>query len=210
VQPRKAALAFIFVTVALDMLALGMIIPVLPDIIKGFLGGDTGAAAHYYGLFGTTWATMQFFFAPVLGALSDRFGRRPVVLISNFGLGLDYLLTALAPGLSWLFLARGISGPTTQGMMSRRVDATEQGAMQGAIGSINGITGMVGPAMFASIFAGAIADPSAALPGAPFLVSAGLLLLAIDIVVLVVRRQRAPEPVAAEAAPPATGSTLGA
>ena len=61
-QPRKAAFTFIFITVALDMLALGMIIPVLPDIIKGFVGGDTVKAAEYYGLFGTVWALMQFFF----------------------------------------------------------------------------------------------------------------------------------------------------
>src|SRR4051794_6017809 len=95
------------------MLALGMIIPVLPEIIKGFVGGDTARAAEYYGLFGTVWAAMQFFFAPVLGAMSDRFGRRPVVLLSNFGLGADYLLTAVAPSLSWLFVARVISGITS-------------------------------------------------------------------------------------------------
>ena len=111
--PRKAALAFILITVALDMLALGMVIPVLPELIKGFTGGDTVEAAHYYGWFGTVWAAMQFVAAPVLGGLSDRFGRRPVVLISNFGLGIDYVLTALAPGLSWLFVARVLSGITS-------------------------------------------------------------------------------------------------
>ena len=94
--PRRAALAFIFITVALDVLALGMIIPVLPKLVLGFLGDDTTRAAKVYGLFGTVWALMQFFFSPVLGALSDRFGRRPVILLSNFGLGLDYILMALA------------------------------------------------------------------------------------------------------------------
>jgi MFS family permease len=92
--PRRAALAFIFVTVVLDMLALGMIVPVLPKLVVSFEGGDTGSAARIYGLFGTVWALMQFIFSPVLGALSDRFGRRPVILLSNLGLGLDYLLMA--------------------------------------------------------------------------------------------------------------------
>ena len=94
--PRRAALAFVFVTVVLDVLALGMIIPVLPKLVAQFLGGDTVRAAEVYGVFGTIWALMQFVFSPVVGAMSDRFGRRPIILISNFGLGLDYILMALA------------------------------------------------------------------------------------------------------------------
>src|SRR6266436_2756731 len=109
---RRAALAFIFVTVVLDMLALGVIVPVLPKLVVQFLGGDTARAARIYGLFGTVWALMQFLFSPVLGALSDRFGRRPVILLSNLGLGLDYILMALSPTLSWLFVGRVISGLT--------------------------------------------------------------------------------------------------
>ena len=84
---RRAALGFIFVTVLLDMLALGIIVPVMPKLIAGFLQGDIARTSEYMGLFVTTWALMQFAFAPVLGMLSDRFGRRPVILISNFGLG---------------------------------------------------------------------------------------------------------------------------
>jgi hypothetical protein len=76
--PRRAAVAFIFIPVMLDMLALGMIIPVLPKLVVSFLGGNTAGAARIYGLFGTVWALMQFGAAPILGALSDRFGRRPV------------------------------------------------------------------------------------------------------------------------------------
>ncbi len=111
--PRRAALTFIFITVVLDMLALGMIVPVLPKLVEDFVGGNTARAAEIYGLFGTVWALMQFIFSPVLGALSDRFGRRPVILLSNFGLGLDYIVMALAPGIGWLFVGRVISGITS-------------------------------------------------------------------------------------------------
>ena len=94
------------------MLALGTIVPVLPKLVVTFLNGDTAAAAEIYGVFGTAWALMQFLCSPLLGALSDRFGRRPVVLISNFGLGLDYVVMALAPSLWWLFVGRVVSGIT--------------------------------------------------------------------------------------------------
>ena len=110
--PSRAAFIFIFITVLLDMLALGIIIPVLPSLILGFMGGDTAGSAEMLGLFGTAWALMQFLFSPLLGALSDRFGRRPVILMSCLGLGLDYILMALAPSLAWLFVGRVISGIT--------------------------------------------------------------------------------------------------
>src|SRR5271155_998699 len=109
---RRAAAAFIFFTVALDMLAMGMIAPVLPRLILNFLHGNAVDGAQMLGIFGTLFAGMQFFFSPVLGSLSDRFGRRPVVLLSNFGLGLDYMVMAGAPALSWLFVGRVISGLT--------------------------------------------------------------------------------------------------
>ena len=109
---RRAALIFIVITVVLDFLALGVIIPVLPPLVVEFLNGDTARAAEVYGLFGTVWALMQFVFSPVMGALSDRFGRRPVILISNFGLGIDYIIMALAPSLTWLFIGRVLSGIT--------------------------------------------------------------------------------------------------
>ena len=102
-KPRKAAVVFIFITVTLDMLALGLIVPVLPKLVLDFLGGDAPNAAKMFGIFGTVFALMQFIFSPVLGVLSDRFGRRPVILLSNLGLGLDYIVMALAPTLSWLF-----------------------------------------------------------------------------------------------------------
>ena len=108
--PRRAAFIFVFITVLLDMLALGVVIPVLPKLVVDFLAGDAVRAAEIYGIFGTVWALMQFVCSPIHGALSDRFGRRPVILISNFGLGLDYILMALAPNLWWLFVGRVISG----------------------------------------------------------------------------------------------------
>lgn len=111
--PRSAAVAFIFVTILLDTLALGVIIPILPKLIESFVSNDTASAARVFGLFGTVWALMQFIFSPVLGSLSDRFGRRPVVLLSNFGLSADYVLMALAPSLAWLFIGRLISGITS-------------------------------------------------------------------------------------------------
>ena len=111
-KPRRAALTFIFITIVLDMLALGMIVPVLPKLIENFLHGNTARAAEIFGLFATVWAAMQFLFSPVLGGLSDRFGRRPIILLSNFGLGLDYIVMALAPTVWWLFAGRVISGIT--------------------------------------------------------------------------------------------------
>ena len=108
----RRALAFIFCTVTLDVLALGVMIPVLPRIVLGFMDGDIAGAAEVFGLFATVWGAMQFVSSPLLGALSDRFGRRPVILLSCLGLGLDYVFMALAPSLVLLFVGRVISGIT--------------------------------------------------------------------------------------------------
>ena len=105
-----ATLVFILVTVTLDMLAFGIVIPVLPKLVLDFTGGSATSAAWWQGVFGTLFAVIQFFFAPVLGALSDRFGRRPVILLSSLGLSLDYALIALAPNLWWLLVGRVIAG----------------------------------------------------------------------------------------------------
>ncbi len=151
--PRRAALIFIFVVVVADVLALGIIIPVLPALVEEFLGGDTASAARIYGVFGTVWALMQFVCAPLLGALSDRFGRRPVVLISCFGLGLDYVLMALSPSLAWLFVGRVISGITassfaTAGAYIADVTPPERRAAGfGMIGAAFGLGFVLGPAL---------------------------------------------------------------
>jgi DHA1 family tetracycline resistance protein-like MFS transporter len=150
---RRAVFAFVFVTVMLDMLAIGVIIPVLPRLVIEFVGGDTVEGARILGLFGTVWALMQFVFSPVQGALSDRFGRRPVILISNFGLGLDYVVMALAPSLNWLFLGRVISGITAASIStaySYVADVTppeRRAATFGLIGAAFGVGFVLGPAL---------------------------------------------------------------
>lgn len=108
--PMRAAIGFILVTVTLDVLSMSMVIPVLPPLIQRFEGGNAAAAAHALGLFVTTAALMQFVFSPVQGALSDCFGRRPIILLANLGSGIDNLLLATAPNLWFLFVARIISG----------------------------------------------------------------------------------------------------
>jgi DHA1 family tetracycline resistance protein-like MFS transporter len=150
---RRAAIAFIFITVVLDILALGIVIPVLPVLVEEFLGGHTARAATVFGLFGTVWALMQFVFAPVLGSLSDRFGRRPVILLSCLGLGLDYVLMALAPTITWLFVGRVLSGVTsasfaTAGAYIADVTPPERRAAGfGMIGAAFGVGFVLGPAL---------------------------------------------------------------
>jgi MFS transporter, DHA1 family, tetracycline resistance protein len=170
--PRGAAVAFIFVTVLLDMLALGVVIPILPKLIESFVENDTASAARIFGLFGTAWALMQFVFSPLLGSLSDRFGRRPVVLLSNFGLAADYVLMALAPSLSWLFVGRVISGITSASIstafayIADRTAPEQRAAMFGRIGVAFGAGFILGPAL-----GGLLGDIS---PRLPFWVAAGL------------------------------------
>ena len=111
-KSRQAGLAFIFVTLVLDVLGIGIVVPILPELIATFRNGDLSAAARYYGWFVGMYAAMQFLFAPLLGNLSDRYGRRPVILVALLGTGLDYLLLAAAPSLAWLFVGRVLAGIT--------------------------------------------------------------------------------------------------
>jgi DHA1 family tetracycline resistance protein-like MFS transporter len=150
---RHAALGFIFVTVLLDMLSLGMIVPLLPKLISDFLHGNMARASEYIGLFTTTWALMQFVFAPVLGLLSDRFGRRPVILLSNFGLALDYFVMALAPSVRWLFVGRVLSGltsasvPTATAYISDVTAPEKRAKAFGLLGAAFGAGFIFGPAI---------------------------------------------------------------
>jgi DHA1 family tetracycline resistance protein-like MFS transporter len=114
----QAAIGFILVTITLDILSMSLIVPVLPPLIQAMEHGSAAGAAHAVGIFATTWALMQFFAGPVQGALSDRFGRRPVILLSNLGLGLNGILMAMAPDIAWLFVARVISGITAASFSS--------------------------------------------------------------------------------------------
>ncbi|WP_312689233.1 TCR/Tet family MFS transporter, partial [Brevundimonas nasdae] len=108
----KAAIGFIFVTAVLDIVAMGIIIPVLPQLIEEFVGSNARAGI-INGLFVALWAGMQFVASPIIGSLSDQYGRRPVILISCAGLAIDYVLMALAPNLWWLALGRIVAGITS-------------------------------------------------------------------------------------------------
>lgn len=171
---RKAALAFIFVTVTLDIVGLGLTIPVLPELIKEF-AGSTAQAASVTGVFVGVWALMQFLFSPVMGALSDRFGRRPVILSSNLGLGLDYMLMAVAPSLWWLFVGRLISGmmaacvSTSFAYIADVTEPEKRAGAYGMVGAAFGLGFILGPAL-----GGLLGDVD---PRLPFWVAACLTLV---------------------------------
>ena len=110
--PRAPAFGFIFASALMNAVSFGIMIPILPNLLKQFTAGDTAEAAQWNVVFGATWGVMQLFCAPALGMLSDRIGRRPVLLISLFGLCVDFLFMALAPSLAWLFVGRVINGVT--------------------------------------------------------------------------------------------------
>ena len=152
-KSRRAGIIFILVTVTLDILAMGLIIPVLPKLILDFLGGRMTDAADANSWFALVFALMQFFCSPVLGVLSDRYGRRPIILLSNLGTGLDYVVMALAPTLGWLFLGRVISGittssiPTAMAYISDVVPKEKRAGAFGMIGVAFGLGFTLGPAL---------------------------------------------------------------
>src|SRR5580693_186270 len=169
---RQAAFIFIFATIFLDMLAMGIVIPVLPKLVVDFVGGDAGQAARIFGVFGTAWALMQFLFSPLQGTLSDSFGRRRVILLSNFGVGLDYVLMALAPTLGWLFAGRVISGiaaasiSTGYAYVADVTPPEQRAARFGLLGAAFGAGFVLGPAL------GGLAGNIS--PRLPFWIAAGL------------------------------------
>ncbi|UXI70615.1 TCR/Tet family MFS transporter [Tahibacter amnicola] len=150
---RRAALAFIFVTVTLDIVAFGIIIPVLPMLIKQMAGGESTAAAHWVGIISTIFAIVQLVCTPIQGALSDRYGRRKVILLSNLGLGLDFFLMAVVNSLPMLVVARIISGMTSASFSTANAyiaDITppeKRAATYGKLGASFGIGFVLGPAM---------------------------------------------------------------
>ena len=153
----KAAAPFILVTVFLDMLCIGIILPVLPDLITSFLGGSISAAGLWTGIFGCAWGLAQFIFSPIQGGLSDHFGRRPVVLASNFGTGVDLMFMAFAPGLWWLLVGRVISGMTAASIstayayMSDVTEPHQRAKVFGWMGASFGIGFIMGPTLSAGL-----------------------------------------------------------
>jgi len=172
---RPAALAFIFVTILLDVIGLGIILPVMPKLIEQLTGEGVSQAARYGGYLTFAYAAAQFFFAPVVGGLSDRYGRRPVLLASLLGLGCDYIFLALAPTLAWLFVGRiiaGITGAsfTTATAYIADVSTPEKRAQNfGLVGAAFGVGFIIGPTL-----GGLLGSYGARVP---FVVAAGLSLL---------------------------------
>jgi len=172
---RLAALAFIFVTVLVDVLAFGLVIPVLPHLVEELTGGGAADASRWVGIFGTTFALIQFVSSPIQGALSDRFGRRPVILASCLGLGLDFVLMALAPSITWLFVGRVLAAITSASFTTANayiadVTPPEKRAQSfGMMGAAFGLGFILGPAL-----GGFLGDIDLRLP---FWLAAGLALL---------------------------------
>jgi MFS transporter, DHA1 family, tetracycline resistance protein len=149
----KGGFIFVFVTVALDMLAIGLIVPVLPNLVNKMTGGDISEAAKYVGFFSMIWAVMQFVFMPILGALSDQYGRKPIFLISNFGQAFAHVLTAIAPGFVLLAISRLLSGAfsavtsTANAYIADTVAPDQRAEKFGMLGAAFGLGFILGPAM---------------------------------------------------------------
>ncbi len=169
---RRGSTPFVLITILLDTLGIGLIIPVAPRLVASFLGGDLSKASHSFGLLVSLYALMQFLFAPIIGGLSDRFGRRAVILVSLLGAAASYLLSALAPTLSWLFVGRiiaGITGASFSAANAYVADVTppEKRAQSfGLVGAAFGFGFILGPAL-----GGALGDIGLR---APYYVAAGL------------------------------------
>jgi DHA1 family tetracycline resistance protein-like MFS transporter len=175
VHSRKAAISFIFITLLIDVTGLGLIIPVMPKLIETLTGGSISDASRWGGWLTFAYAVMQFLFAPVLGNLSDQYGRRPVLLFSLLGFGVDYLFLSFAPTIGWLFVGRliaGITGAsfTTAAAYIADISTDENRAQNfGMIGAAFGLGFIIGP-----VIGGLLGEYGARVP---FLVAAGLSLL---------------------------------
>ena len=172
---KKAALGFIFFTLVLDVTGLGLIIPVLPKLISQLINGSISDAAKWGGYLTASYAVMQFLFAPVLGGLSDKYGRRPILLFSLFGFGLDYLFLSFAPTIGWLFVGRALAGITGASFTTATAYiadiSTDENRAQnfGMVGAAFGIGFIIGP-----VIGGLLGSMG---PRIPFMVAAGLSLI---------------------------------
>ncbi len=150
---RRSHAAFVYVTIFLDMLAFGIIGPILPKLVETLAHTGVARAALIVGIFGVAWAIMQFFCSPIFGLLSDRIGRRPLILFSNIGTAIDYAIMALAPSIGWLFIGRVLSGATTASTtvaMAYIADSTkpeERAKAFGMVGAAFGLGFIIGPAI---------------------------------------------------------------
>jgi len=174
-KSRKAALSFIFVTLLLDIVGIGLIIPVFPQLIEQLIGGNISQASQWSGWLTFVYAIMQFVCAPIVGNLSDKYGRRPVLLLSLLGFGVDYIFLALAPTIWWLFVGRIIAGMfgasiTTATAYIADISTDENRAQNfGMIGAAFGVGFIIGPAL-----GGILGELG---PRVPFLAAAALTLL---------------------------------
>jgi MFS transporter, DHA1 family, tetracycline resistance protein len=175
VTSSKAAMGFIFVTLLIDVTGLGLIIPVFPKLIEQLIHGGISEASRWGGLLTFAYAFMQFLFAPVLGNLSDKYGRRPVLLFSLLGFGVDYIFLAIAPSIGWLFVGRVIAGITGASFTTATAYiadiSTQENRAQnfGMIGAAFGLGFIIGP-----VLGGVLGEYGARLP---FIVAAALALL---------------------------------
>jgi MFS transporter, DHA1 family, tetracycline resistance protein len=150
---RASGFIFVFITVALDMLSIGLIVPILPNLINEMTGGNISEAAKFVGLFSMAWAVMQFICMPIAGALSDQLGRKPILLISNFGQTLGHVLTALAPGLFLLGISRILLGgfsavvSTANAYIADTVPPDQRAQKFGMLGAAFGLGFILGPAI---------------------------------------------------------------
>ncbi len=172
---RKAALGFIFVTLLIDVTGLGIIIPVLPKLIEELIHGNVSVASRYGGWLTFAYSFMQFFFAPMVGNLSDKYGRRPVLLVSLFGFGIDYIFLSFAPTIGWLFVGRAIAGMTGASFTTATAyiadisKAEDRAKNFGLIGAAFGLGFIIGP-----VIGGLLGHYGSRVP---FLAAAGLTFL---------------------------------
>jgi DHA1 family tetracycline resistance protein-like MFS transporter len=172
---RRPAVLFIFITLVLDILGIGLIVPVLPKLIQHYQGGDVAAGSFSYGMLAALYALMQFLFAPLIGSISDRYGRRPVILISLLGSAIDYFLIAFAPNLMWFAVGRIVAGITAANYAAASayiadVSPPEKRAANfGLIGAAFGIGFIIGPIVGGGLAAWGVK--------VPFFVAGGLTLI---------------------------------
>src|SRR6218665_1630403 len=169
---RKAAIGFIFITLMIDVTGLGLIIPVMPKLIEELTGQGVSAASEYSGWLMFTFAIMQFLFAPIMGGLSDKYGRRPVLLFSLLGFAFDYVLLSFAPNIFWLFIGRALAGITGASFTTATAyiadisDESNRAKNFGMIGAAFGLGFIIGP-----VIGGLLGSFG---PRVPFMVAAAL------------------------------------